>query len=745
MNLKEIITMPVIWEPDFGKQLIEADFFTKEIPFSFNKDFSKEFSIFSLGFNADVKGKTTLFNDKEDKDELGNFTEAPFPAIGLNNAMLRYDLNIKLKEAVSGEFKKINMHFLSEQDVIISYYKIHSNSNVLQQALMQDVASFKTIYSEDEIFSLAANEGVAVKFNTTLDAGLNLAFSDVFSWTLAQLVRFLPKGTDIAGTSSAGAFFSFSVKIDDKFKLFIQKSEGDLYRVSINKAAAHSTFAALQAGISASIHETDDSFTEFMDQIFSALLGQAVEDVNHWVDQGISKLGALEKSLLTKVIKRLGIDAELLKDDALKTEYDNFKAKIIDKAKVILTKKLEVGIGYEYQKAVESGTVFNAEMTKQAVKENLRELLLFKLDKLEDKEGVKVTNYVFSAKQSITSKFGFRFTFGNFNAYWFNQKKSVFEESANHLQGTYRKSFSIQKSHLQGGVNQKQWYFNFSGEMKNSVENPKMDDFEFSSIVHWEDQESKTKPEELADFIEMGIIWNCINIPFDEACKNIYREIRDKKNVKFICEVKIPAPEMNLLIAQMAKSSINDLIHSLNSSMPRYSNKYRKELPNLLIYFSVWNFYLKNEGKGNAEVWASLCYEQLKGLFPDLAKWELSFKNGTTTIPGQQSIQSFVGLTEHSGLFDDINSLQKGIKNLNDAIRNKKDYEEDFVEDNFNRMDNLVTSSGQNKTFNITFLGRYLLDVAQKLDVDENIQSKMTVEYENDDGGKKELVYMVNA
>ncbi len=744
MDLREIITIPVVWEPDYTKELIGADFNSKEIPFRFNKDLNKEFNIFSLVFNADVKGKTTIFNDKDDKDDLGNFTEAPFPAIGRDNAMLRYDLNLKLKEAVSGAFKKINLYFLSEQDVVISYYKIHTNTSTLQKALLQDIASFKTLYSEEELFSLAVNEGLAVKFNGTLDAGLNLAFSDVFSWTLSQLAKFLPKGTDIAGTASAGASFSFSVKIADKFKLFIQKSEGGLYRVNINKASSHSSMAALHAGISAGINESDDSFTEFMDQILSALMGEAVDKIDNWIEQGILNLGDTEKRLLTKVLLRLGIDSELLSRDLLKSEYTSLKTKITDKAKVILTKKLELGVSYEYQKAVESNAIFNASMTEKAVQDNLKELLLFKLDDLEEKDGITVSNYIFSGKESISSKFGFRFSFGNFDAYWFNQKKFVFEENGNRIQGTYRNSFSGQKIHLQGGINKKQWHFNLSGEMKNSVKNPKMDDFEFSSIVHWEDQERKTKAEELADFVEMGKIWNCINTPFDEACKNIYKELKGKENVKFLCEIKISAPEMNFLITEMAQSSANDSVHSLISSMPYYSNKYRKELPGLLIYFSIWSFYLKNEGKGSSEVWANLCHKQLKDLFPDLAGWERSFEKGTTTIPGQQSCQSFVGLTEYSGLADDIKSLQKGIKNLNDAIQNKNDYSADFIEDTFNKIDNLVTSSGQNKTFNITFLGRYLLDIARKLDLDENIESKMSVEYINNQGEKKELVFMVN-
>ncbi len=745
MNLKEIITLPAVWEPDFGKQLKDSDLTTKEIPFPFNKNVNKEFSIFSLVFNADVTGKTTLFNDAGDKDDLGNFSEAPYPAIGNDNAMVRYDLNTKLKEAVSGAFKAINLNFSSEQDILMSFYRIHTNTETLQQALMQDFASFRTIYSGEDVLSLAAGEGLAVKFNASLDAGLNIAFSNLFSWSLSQLVKLLPKGTDIAGTASSGASLSFSVKIDDKFKLFIQKHDDDLYQVSINKAVSHSSFAALRAGILISIDENDDNFSAFMDQIFSALLGEPAEKVNEWIEKGMSHLNQTEKSLLAKVLKRVGIDIDSLDTDALKTHYDNFCQTVIDKAKAILTKKLELGVGYEYQKAVESNAVFNAGMTAKAVADNLQEILLFKLDELEEKDGVTVNNYIFSRKKTIDKKFGFRFAFGNFEAYWFNQKKFVFEESKNALQGTHQISFSGQRSRLQGAANQKEWHFNFSGEMNRSIKNPKMDDFEFSAVVHWEDREKKTSAEELADFVEMGIIWNCIKKPFDQACENIYEEIKGKRNVKFLCEIKVPAPEMNFLITELAQSSTNNVISSLCSSMPYRANTRRKQLTDGLIYYAVWKQYLKDEGEGDSKKWANICHKQLVPLYPDIAKWELGFENGITTIQGQQSYHSFVGLTQYSGLFDDIKSFHRGVRNLNSAIQNKSDYSEEFIEDTFDKMDNLMTSSGQNKTFNITFLGRYLLDVAQKKDLDENILSKMTIEYENAQGDKKEIVYMVNS
>lgn len=743
MDLTNALKIPDHWKANLGKQLNNPTLVPKNTPLSFSKEVKKNIGIFALSFNVDASGKITMFNTKNDTDDLKNYTSPPLTLIGSDKAMLRYDFDTQLKEVVSGAFKKINLNFKAEQKILISYYKIHTNTDQLQKALFQDFASLKSIYNNEDILSLAINEGLAVKFKGTLDAGLSLAFSDVFSETLSQLLTFIPVGTNIAAITNVGASLACSVKISDEFKVFIQKTKADQYCININKALSKTGSASVKAGITASLDETQASFQTFINQLLSALLNQSVDTVTLWVKKGLANLNDTDKNLLSAVIKRIGLDVDLTDENLVQTQYENFKSKIIDKAKAIIGKKLELGVGYEYQQLNAEHTLFNANLTENAVKENLKTILLFKPDELEGKPGVIVTNYLFSKTVSITQKFGFQLQFGKFEAHWFNEKEFNFEDIQNKVKNTRQIVFSGQRSHSEGGRNQKEWHLNLTGKTDEAIKDPKMSDFTFATILHWEDQERKTNTDELADFVEMGMKWKCIDTPFEETCSKIHEQIKGKTNVKFSCEINVSAPETTKLIPLLAQPSTNIIEQILCEAMPHYSNTHRKMLANLVIYNGLWKAYIKAEGKGTSEQWATHCYNQLNFHYSDLAEWERSFEQGTTTISGQQSYQSFVGLIENNNLAKAIERLLYGMKQLNNAIQKQKPYSENLIKKVFNKIDDMVTSSGQNKTFNITFLGCYLISVAKQNDLSENISAKMTIDYKNEQNENKQIIFMM--
>ena len=742
MNLNNIIDIPTDWDGALNKQLNDSSLDLKDSPLTCSKGYSTEIGIFSLAFEINASAMATVFNSKEDTDDLENYS-SPVATIGEDNTMLRYDLLAELNESIAGAFKIIKANFKANQDVKLSFYKIHSGTDKLHKALLQDIASLKTIYSDKDILSLAINEGLAVTFNGSLDAGISLSYSDVFTGTLAQLLKFLPEGTDIDGSINAGASLNCSVKIEDNFKVFIPKTKEDEYSININKSKSNTTTATAQIGISVQIDDDENSFSIFMENIFSALLGQPEEKVNSWVNTGLSKLNDKEKLLLTKAIQRIKIfeDASLA-DDIIQTQYQKYKKEIIEEVKKIISKKLEAGVSYEYQRSTSANTVFFATLTGNAVKENLNEILLMKVSALENKIGVNIKNYIFSKTESITKKFGFQLTIGKFEAYSFNKQEIKIEETQDKVNNKTWLSFSTQRSHFQGALNQKEWHFNLSGQTNGLVGIPAtMNDFTYSSILHWEDQERKTRASELADFVEMGMIWDCIEADFDETCEDIAIKIKDKKNVKFSCEVNIPSSEMTRVVPLLAQSSQMKYLVSLCNAMPHYSTTWRKNVSDLSIYVSLWKLYLENGSGGDIEHYASFCERQLNALYPELAEWEYSFRDGNTTK--DQGYESFIGLIQNSNLATGITNLQKGFKTLNSAIANKTPFTEKVIKKEiFRKIDDLVTSTGANKTFNITFLGRFLLDIARDNQLGDNISAKMIIEYRNDQNEAVEIAYM---
>lgn len=87
----------------------------------------------------------------------------------------------------------------------------------------------------------------------------------------------------------------------------------------------------------------------------------------------------------------------------------------------------------------------------------------------------------------------------------------------------------------------------------------------------------------------------------------------------------------------------------------------------------------------------------------------------------------------------EIESFSTAMKKLYFAISTETPYSKNLMKYIFQRSDDLIHSDGVNKLFNITFLGRYLMNTAENLRLLNDIESFMTVEYPNKEG-KTELI-----
>ena len=746
MDLTNIIKIPVELNNKLNKNINDTALELNNSELSCEKEFNTKTDIFSFSFNVNASAKMTILNGNNNEDDLTNYTSPITNIIGEGEALIRYDLKNHLSEAFAGAFKAINANFKAEQDIILSSYRVHHGSEKAYNAIINDLASLKNIYSDNDIFSLNINEGLAVAFSGSLDAGIKLSYSDIYSGTLSQLAKTLPKEFNISGSVEASASISFSITIDDEFKLFIQRIDNDKYVVNIKKARLNAHGIAIEAKIKASLNENEQSFTVLVNNLLTALLGQPVDKINSWVNKGITKLSTNEQALLTNVIQRIvPIEDISLNDDLVQEIFNNYKTSIIEKSKEILSKKLEAGVSYEYKKSTQTNTVFKATIRKQALKENLKSILLMKVNELYNNPNIETEEYIFSKTKSITKKLGFQLAFGDFKAHWSNTQSYKFDFKKDYKKDTNKICFSGKYVHEHGAKNQKKWYFELSGQTLDSVKTPvKMNDLAYSAIVHWEDQQRKIDAFELSDFVEMGMFWNCINEDFDTTCRKIFAEINDKKDVKFSCEISIPAPEMKNIIQLISESTSKDTINSLCNAMPHYSNKYRKNLDNLIVYSQLWKLYLDKRGKGSTEKYAEIAYNTLLPIDKQLANWELEFEDGISTHSKLQGKQSFIGLIDKCDLADDIKFLHRGMKYLNKEIENNSEYDEKIIHKAFNDIDDLVTSKGQNKTFNITFLGRYILDIAKNHNLIENISARMFIKYKNKEDQPVEMVFIRN-
>ncbi|MCP3926023.1 MAG: hypothetical protein GY714_25960, partial [Desulfobacterales bacterium] len=559
--------------------------------------------MFALSFAPNITGSIRVFNDSSDKDKLKNYPKNPYEVLNSGEAMIRYDLSAGLKAALGFEFKNIGFDFNADQKVIVSSYNIHSNEETLNHALIRDISNFKFIFSPDNVKSLKPNEGLALQYLGSVEANLELSFADAYTGTISVLSNFLPEGTGIKAEVNVGASVGFSLKIEDDFKAFIKKNSNGNYSVVINKSAVSTKAGSVNAGVTAQLLD-DENLKSLQNLLFDSLLSESVEKVDDIVENKLDNLSDTEETIIKSIINRLGWEIDLSEPDQIKGLYDKLKKGVIEKATKFLTTKLELGFKFEYQRIDSKNTLFEATLTQAAVENGLRDIVTFKVSALSDMDGVEVTKFLLKKTKVISNKFGVALQFGDFKAHWYKMNSYTEEFEDNRLENKKKYSVALKQEVESKFTNHKKWFIGLNAEMDQPQETPHTNDFDFEFMLHWEDKERKTKRDELVQFIDMAVIWNCIpESDFGAVIDRLSKLILNKQDVKFSCHLHIPKGTMEMLFdslpipeltnPELVKPESSILLDSLSEAVP-YADFNFREKPSVrkIVYNSIWKTYL---------------------------------------------------------------------------------------------------------------------------------------------------------
>lgn len=745
MNLSETIQLTGGSMSDLTTKLIDITSQTKIPAFNLTGECTPKFDPLKLSLGLETNGYISVFNTEDDKDDLDNTVPNAYPVVGAPNAMIRYDLSSKLSAMAGYTFKMLDFDIDTNQSILLSYYKIHRNEKILQDAILSDAVSFRFIYSSEDILSLEKNEGLAVQFDGKISANLKVSASDVYSATLSALAKKFSMATGASAKFETGASLSFSVTISDNFKVFIQRKAEDNFLVTINKVVSNTKKAKVEIGITAQLADEDGDLKEFTNKILDSILGESVALIDDLIDNKLNNLSATEITLLTTIFQRINLPIDFSNWGLIKKEYEAYKTKVVSEVVDVLKEKLSIGFSFEYQRIGSTNTLFKANFTTEAIRQNLRNIVMVKPSALEGKQGISISEYLLSNSSETSRKFGFALQFGDFKAYWKNDLDMKTNETLNKINEQKLIVFTGQKTHSHGSKNATKWFYNIKAQMKGPMTKPTMADFDYSSTLHWENQQKKTTKEELYDFVDMGYIWKCIpETGYYDAFGKISAFIHGKKNVKFSCHINVPQLIMKAIIEAMAAPKQGAIERALSDTMAHYSNWVRKNVTDMSIYDQVWSVYLKedNESRENYKDWAVISYNNLIVKNKSLAEWEEGYN--TLEVQNDSGYQSFVGIIENNNIGKRIVGFTSAMNKLDSEIDGNVVYSKNLMEHFFLNTDDLVISNGANKLFNIAFLGRYFLNTAEKLGLLNKVESFMTIEYQNKDEKTEVMTYVKN-
>ncbi len=716
-------------------------------------------------FNAHAEGSFSveLFNDisdHKDKDGIEDKTLKYWPEVSNlygNGALLGYSLNGKLKASIAGTvLGRFDLGIDAEQSLQVKSYRYHDENTIIRNAFLSDIKKFKIIFDKTDIIDyLAKNEALSLQAAGKVEVNATVKWSDVLSGTATVISSFLNLNGKINLKAEAAVSLSFKVAIEDDFQVVFIKLAEDNYRVVIGKVIKRSYEIGAKAGITAQIVD-DKNLKELADQFFEGIDQIVFKEVNRLIDASILSDDNLE--LVQQAALLLGWNFPISSVGDFKTKYTDLRDTGRKKLVEIATTKIEVGIGYEYKRIQTTESLYTAELTKNGVKEHFDKIIALKvgdLVNLGNTADLNLKSYFKRITEEVNSSFGINFAFGKFQLSA-GTKKS-FKETTDFIKAEKDKikvslyNRETTKTYKSGIVAKDEYSLRFSADMSTFVSDKSQltaekFDFDFGISAEKTDKRLSRSKKELYEAVDWALTWDIINQnQFQETFESIENNVIkvDNHTIEYKMFLNIAENEsgnsnlFDLLLPKIATATDQTIASALAAAVPyadftgtssakriRTDLRLRRER-----YYSFWLTYIQkyfNDQKGSSpdsfranvqDLLSKYFYDQ--GL-EDLAQFESTPQQyptyGSATI-GEILFTNFVG--------SDIQHLRNGFGFLNDGINRRSYYSKPFEQ--FNQQASLIKFQ---REFNLRFIGRLILDLADEINIKSKINRGFSIVYQ---------------
>jgi hypothetical protein len=624
---------------------------------------------FSLGVESNAE--LLLFNDSNDFD-----SENPDGVLGLEtdslikfdptSAWLKYSTTAGLKTESGLKVESLGFSFGGKSSVQTTTYRKHSPTETLGGALLLDATPFKTIFSAKQVKELQPGEAVTFSLSGELNAAVTVTWSDIFSANLSILGELLNQNQLFKIKIGAKASASYKLKITDDFSVKIVCKAHDVFGIYISKCKATNQLGSFGVKVEAAF-ANEDEIKKVLTHVVEGYFGLAETQVERLVSKVAGSLTDSEKEILFFIAVQLGWDTKasnLL--DALKTKYEEIKKSLSANIEKLAKLKVSAGFKYDYNRISSQSILFEAATNAQGV--NLVHANVLKMNVRALVHSLPNATFIKTKSLTIVNSTGFSIGFGEWTAGSDKKteiKKIEQEDQSGHKKISYEGNRSYSEKVFGDGVN---WKIDLNAEMTAFSQNliPFANEFEYGFYLGYEWTEKKLALDECAHFTDLAAIWGIIpESKIDQEAQRLFTELRDFRDIKLSCEIKINAGAFEPILPALTKSFKNqDIVAlALGKSMPRWGNyKTRKDISlRTQTYGALWKSYLteKVDPHPNTQLYADEAYRKLKSTDPELANAEMNYKEGVFKPYSFGSI-----INNNSGTFMRSQKLADGFTSL---------------------------------------------------------------------------------
>ena len=689
---------PIEWDkPELVKETIE------------NKEVS-----FVMGANA--KLGISVFNSEGDNDESGVFGKAPDALIPFDavNAWLKYAASCNIKVKGGLDIKSVGFEMNMEAGLEAYVYRKHNATEFLEDARTGDLASIKTIFSKDQIKSLAIDEAVGLEFAGKLGASVSLTWSDVWSTQLSMLSSLLDTNELIKIKVLPEASIKTSVELQDAFRVQIVKKEAKKYRLVIkrNQSKKWTTSLSLDATIKI---ENPEVITNQLDSLFEQVFLISFEKVEKIVEKKENALSEAEKLIIKTLADRLGWKGNALQ--LLKDKVETLYEELHDKVEAAVKTKAEAGFKYEYLRMSEREDLFSAGLSEDGLDYFHLDILRANCSPLisyvEEQQPSAFLSDVKFLRKDVSKRertSGFSLGIGN----WAVTNKNVVSltQTTRKTERGIQVSYEGRRSYEDGvGKSKSKWYIDFNAEMpkiSNQPSIPLASEFDYSLFLHYEWNEKKFKPSDLESLLDLCRLWNVISEgQWDTLHHQLEAELTNATTITFACQATYPHDLFRVLITAMGNATpqLDEAFYlSLGAALPYWAEyPIRTDIERKAAYYApVWKEFLQTESDFPQEIAA----QRLKKSDKALAESERNYKPNEVI-----NFRSFAYIANSNPqTLKRWKAFRQGVQSLSHAIDHKALQTHDpVINKSFQNMEDLWRFPHHVKAF-----GNYLVRIAEQ-------------------------------
>jgi hypothetical protein len=704
-----------------------------------NADVDKDLGFTSdhliLSVHPQASFSLKLFNNVADEDHF-------FPALDQNNsikdesirnwdpdfftnkALLKYSFIGQLKLGGALSVKNLNLGLDINEHLLFETYLVHNHNEKLGEAVLNDLKSLKILIHPLQIRSLAQNEAISFQRLGKLEFEASLKLSDVISGALDGLTSLVNNSKLVKVKLQTGFEIKFKIELDGDFKLFVTK-ENDSYNVKIYRLTRKLSSFQIGAGIELEI-ENKDSLLKIVEDLIGQGEEEVIKKANQLLNKASKALSDDETNIIKEAAKVLNIFLET--EDIIeeyKDEYNKIKNDFLDKLKNGIQNKLKGGLEYEYSKIQSSEALFEAILTEEAIDKHFNNLIAFKLKDLANPnmKGIIVKSYFKVDKESISKSFGIGLSFGNWKLLSGVKKQVHFSEIEKYDITAKKFVFSLSNytavviRNVHHGKFHDSYHLALNANLNTFEDDPKFiscDKLDYSFDIIWRTEENRINKNELIEILDLAVCWDII----DENNITSYQDelfsiISNVRNIEVSGYLKIPEGQFDHMISLIASASNPEIAFSLAACVPYHDINGRRTIQERINnYIGWWNLYLSRE------VAMTKINSLITNHFFGLNKEELARFESHTNNP-----KSITSLVTHE-LKPDIVKFQANFKTIHDGIDKRRHYK-DVLAKGYKKIDELNIKN----QFVLRFLGRFLLDMAKKSGIENQIEKTIKIEF----------------